>query len=772
VAGRLSRRRRLLDEPVADADDGFDLGPGVAELRAQPADVDARSSATMRYRLNVLVLVGVALLSAYFMASAYWRARDDAIDQLTAQERILAGQAAQGITEYFSHYRQMLEFLAKSPEVVQNNDRGERLLRDLFLSQGGNLLAVTRVGSDGRILYTYPEEQAAGQNILAQPHVRTAFETRRPVVSQVFRSVQGFDCVALHVPVLNAGRFAGTLAVLVPFETISRQHVEGIRIGRSGHAILVSGEGIELYCLVPGHIRRSIRDTSREFPALSAMAGRMLRGETGTAVYEHNWVEGLGTRVTRKHAYFTPIRLENTFWSIAVTAPEEEALVFIRGFRNRWILGMTLLMIAFGVWGCFLARAMLQLHREETRRVAQEGVLLAEREREKALRDSEERFRTYFEDSLLAMAITSPGRDWLVVNERLTHLLGYSKEELKALTVEQLAHPDDVDTDRTQFARVLAGETDGYSREMRFVRRDWTIVHTIFSVRLVRGADGSPDYCLAQLQDIVPLGERGQGQPLRGSTGTEGVRLAAVGPVVEAAALLDPEAGDERRARERGDRPDRDEAEPREPTAHLEVTGECGSGERGEEGGVPARRNQDGRHGRRAGAGGGGERGGETRPGDPGPGRPREERSQHRPGPPHEVRLGAPERLEAVHLDLQRAEGPVGRIGRAGDPRAERSEGIEGSLDGRGVGGGVGREEDGLRREPVGLPEGDPPADPQGERSGAGVEDDAVIPRPPAEDQRPGGRDAGVALPREPESEVRPGEVEEAHRSIPGAPTR
>jgi PAS domain S-box-containing protein len=229
----------------------------------------------------------------------------------------------------------------------------------------------------------------------------------------------------------------------------------------------------------------------------------MVRGESGRAAYEFDWVEQSGPRIVRKHVYFTPVRLENTFWSIAVTAPEEEALMFIRGFRNRWILGMAILMMAFGVWGFFLARTMLQLNREEARRIAQEGVLQAELEREEALRDSEERFRTYFEDSLLAMAITSPDRNWLVVNERLTHLLGYSKEELRTRTVEQLTHPRDVHEDRRQFARVLAGEADGYSREMRFVRRDGSIAHAIFSVRLVRGPDGAPDYCLVQLQDIT-----------------------------------------------------------------------------------------------------------------------------------------------------------------------------------------------------------------------------------------------------------------------------
>jgi signal transduction histidine kinase/CheY-like chemotaxis protein len=352
----------------------------------------------MRHLRSFLVLVGIALLSAYFMASAHRRASNDAIQQLYAQERILAEQAAKGISEYFSYYRQTLEFLGRNADVVGNTARGQALLREFCVSQRAKLLSITRVGLDGRMAYTYPDEKAIGRHILDQPHVQAVFDTRRPVVSRVFTSVQGFEAVALHVPVFGGDRFAGSLAVLVPFEAISKTHVEGVRIGESGYAILLSREGIELFCPVPGHTGRSIYETSKAFPATLAMADRMLRGETGTAIYDYDHFEGEGTSraragTVRKHAFFTRIPLEDTFWSIIVTAPEAEALVFVQGFRNRWVLAMGLLLLAFGAWGATLARAYLTLDREETLKVAQQRVREAERERERALRESEERLR-------------------------------------------------------------------------------------------------------------------------------------------------------------------------------------------------------------------------------------------------------------------------------------------------------------------------------------------------------------------------------------------
>ena len=456
----------------------------------------------MGYTRNVAVLLGVALLSGYFMTGAYRRARQDAIDQLYAQEKILARQATKGIAEYFAYHQQTVGFFCRNPEVIRITEPGRRLLREWFTAQTNQLYSVTRVDAAGRILYTYPDEQSAGRDISNQPHVRTLLATHQPVVSEVFNSVQGFRCVALHVPVFDGEQFAGSLAVLLPFAEISRKHVEDIRVGESGSAFLLSREGVELFCPLKEHIGLSIYETARGFPGVGAMADRMLQGSEGTSAYDFDVVGSERVAAVRKHAYYLPIKLENTFWSLCVTAPEEEALAFIKGFRDRWLVGVSLLLVAVGVWGFFLIRAFVTLHRERTRREAEARVRAAEREREQALAESENRFRTYFENSLLAMAMSAPDQRWLAVNERLTQLLGYSREELLAMTWVQMTHPDDLAADLRQFERMMAGEMAGFSMEKRFFRKDQTVVPTILSVRLIRRPDGAPDHCLVQLQDI------------------------------------------------------------------------------------------------------------------------------------------------------------------------------------------------------------------------------------------------------------------------------
>ncbi|MBI5594347.1 MAG: PAS domain S-box protein [Deltaproteobacteria bacterium] len=122
---------------------------------------------------------------------------------------------------------------------------------------------------------------------------------------------------------------------------------------------------------------------------------------------------------------------------------------------------------------------------------------------EETLKRSEERMRLFFERQLVGMAIISPEKGWLQVNDKLCRMLSYSPEELSRLTWAELTHPDDLVANVAQFDRVLSGEIDEYSLEKRFIRKDGTIIFTNLSVGCVRHRDGSVDYVLSLLEDIT-----------------------------------------------------------------------------------------------------------------------------------------------------------------------------------------------------------------------------------------------------------------------------
>lgn len=126
---------------------------------------------------------------------------------------------------------------------------------------------------------------------------------------------------------------------------------------------------------------------------------------------------------------------------------------------------------------------------------------------EQALLDSEARFRSYFDLGLVGIAITSPDKGWIEVNDRLCEILGYSREDLTSTTWAAITHPDDLDKDIRQYERVLAGETNGYSLEKRFVQPDGNVIEASIDVNCLRHSDGRVNYFVAMVQDITELRE-------------------------------------------------------------------------------------------------------------------------------------------------------------------------------------------------------------------------------------------------------------------------
>ena len=135
---------------------------------------------------------------------------------------------------------------------------------------------------------------------------------------------------------------------------------------------------------------------------------------------------------------------------------------------------------------------------------ARQAAELIERKRaEDALRVSEERFRRYFELGLIGMAMTSPTKGILEVNDELCRILGYQRGELLQMTWAELTHPDDLASDVAQFNRVMARQIEGYSPDKRWIRKDGRVIDSIMAAKCLRRADGSVEYVVGLVLDTT-----------------------------------------------------------------------------------------------------------------------------------------------------------------------------------------------------------------------------------------------------------------------------
>lgn len=119
-----------------------------------------------------------------------------------------------------------------------------------------------------------------------------------------------------------------------------------------------------------------------------------------------------------------------------------------------------------------------------------------------ALRQSEARFRSTFENAAVGIVYAAADGRYLMVNDQLCGFLGYARDELLGMTFLDVTHPEHLASDRENMQRLFRGEIDSYNADKRYIRKDNSTVWAHVSIGCARQADGSPDYFVGFVKDI------------------------------------------------------------------------------------------------------------------------------------------------------------------------------------------------------------------------------------------------------------------------------
>ncbi len=122
---------------------------------------------------------------------------------------------------------------------------------------------------------------------------------------------------------------------------------------------------------------------------------------------------------------------------------------------------------------------------------------------EKALRESEQRFRSAFDNSSFGRTMTLPDGRLNRVNKALCEMLGRDARTLANMKIADITHPDDLAGSLALVQQMLDGQSAVRRTQKRYVHADGRMVWGDVSVILIRDEAGQPVHFLTEMVDIT-----------------------------------------------------------------------------------------------------------------------------------------------------------------------------------------------------------------------------------------------------------------------------
>jgi diguanylate cyclase (GGDEF)-like protein/PAS domain S-box-containing protein len=127
----------------------------------------------------------------------------------------------------------------------------------------------------------------------------------------------------------------------------------------------------------------------------------------------------------------------------------------------------------------------------------------AQRVAEAGLREAKERFQKAFDHASIGMCLVDMDAGFLQVNRALCEMLGRSEQELLALRVSDVTHPDDRAASMAVVAVAKERDAVPHRLEKRYLRPDGRVVWAQVTACTIHSEDGAASYLVTQVEDVT-----------------------------------------------------------------------------------------------------------------------------------------------------------------------------------------------------------------------------------------------------------------------------
>lgn len=117
--------------------------------------------------------------------------------------------------------------------------------------------------------------------------------------------------------------------------------------------------------------------------------------------------------------------------------------------------------------------------------------------------DAEHFFRGVFEQSGIGMSIVNMDGKIAKSNAILAKMLGVSAQEMYSTPFTLYVYHEDLVAEQILFSELLAGQSERYQMEKRYVRKDGSLMWGRLTSSLVRDGNNKPQYIIRAVEDIT-----------------------------------------------------------------------------------------------------------------------------------------------------------------------------------------------------------------------------------------------------------------------------
>ncbi len=413
----------------------------------------------MKFKINKNHLIGFIVLlllltSAYALYLANMEIQKKIIEKETSGMHISSINISENMRFFFGKYFGELSFLAELKDIQKLNATGKRLMKVFYEHNKNNISAITRITKKGIIKYTIPYVKTAiGKDVSGQKHNMEMLRFHQPIISDVFKAVQGYRTIAFAYPVFDEnGNFDGELSLLLPFEKFANKYLDSLRINEDSRVFLTSANGVILFSHNKKEVGKLIFDKDIKKTIPDSILNKILKDGNGSLNYSFTSPSGSkGNYIS----IYTQVPLFKSHWTLIINTPVKSLLKTLHTYNIQFIyivmsLGLGLLLFAFVFY-----RSRSKAH---SKIIEQERFFLAV---------AKVTGQIIYEHNISTGKIS-----WWGAIEKVT---GYLPEEFQALDFEtwvtKLCHPDEKKLHRFDKG-TLKKLSNPLKREYRIRRKD------------------------------------------------------------------------------------------------------------------------------------------------------------------------------------------------------------------------------------------------------------------------------------------------------------